>query len=550
MARLLIIPVVLLALLTGAMIWSRGDAQPRADFVYVNQDEVGTLDPRGMSWTQDLRLSYALWEGLWRLDPVSMKPVPGTADRIELSPDRRTYTLHIRENARWSNGDPVLAGDFVFAWRRMLEQPGNYGYLFHYVEGAQRYKQAFADNAPCDFEAVGIRAVDPHTLRVTLAHPVVFFADLGALPPFFPMHEPSMRKFHVVDSATGRVSYDARFTRPPNLVTNGPYRLEAWEFRRKIRLVASDHYWNKAAVKCRTIDVLNFSDARTALLKYETGGVDWLSEINDIDASDLIARGRTDVHVFPGFGTSFYALNCLPRLPDGRSNPLADVRVRRALVMAIDKRPIVQNVARLNQPIATSFVPPGAFEHYIPPAGSPFDPKQARGLLAEAKHAGGEGLSTLSILYNESTENALVAQIIRKQWLDTLGVRAELSPIEAKIFRHRVRTRNYDLSRASWVGDYNDVSTFLDKFRSDSDNNQTGWSNPRYDQLCQRAAEEPDLRRRLQLYREAEQILCDEAPIIPLYHYVSCYLYRDNVRGLALDPRGMLMFHALEVRRP
>src|SRR5690349_19331767 len=219
MLRLLSIPIALLILLVAAMAWSSSTADKRADFVFVNRGDIITLDTNQMSYLQDMRIAYGIWEGLYVYDPMTLAPIPGCAT-AEVSPDKKVWTFHINPNAKWSNGDPVTANDFIFAWRRMLESPGEYTYLHYYIKGAEQYLKDFADGKKPDFATVGEKAPDPKTLVVTLDNPVTFFLDLAAFPPFFPLHEKSMEKFAKRDPATGKVQYDPQFTRPPNLVTN------------------------------------------------------------------------------------------------------------------------------------------------------------------------------------------------------------------------------------------------------------------------------------------------------------------------------------------
>lgn len=555
MMRLLTIPVVLAGLAAAAVYWSNdASGQQRADFAFINRGDNKCLDPNGMSWMQDIRIAYGLWEGLYTLDPKTLEPILGCADRATTDPTRTIWTIHIRPDARWSNGDPVRAGDFLFAWRRFLETPGEYTYLHGYIRGAKKYSADFADYlaakrsgaqiSPPDFSAVGEKPLDDNTLVVTLTDPVPFFASLLAFPAFFPMHEASMRPFLESDG----LHFNLDFTRPPHLVTNGPYRLAQWSFKRRLRMVASDFYWNRANVKSRVIDQIYADDGLAAYRIYERGDADWISDVEpSLAAQMLAAGGRNDLHVFPAFGTYFYSLNCEPALPDGRKNPLADVRVRQALAMSIDREPIVRNVGRLGQPPSFTYIPPGVFAGYTSPQGLPFDVSAAQKLLADAGYPGGRGFPSISILYSSEGFHGDVAQIIRRQWQANLGIDMRLEGVEVKVFGADLHTQQYDIARAGWYGDYHDPTTFTDKYKSDSDENDSKWANPEYDRLCAQVQREADPARRMQLLSQAEKILLHEAPIIPLFTYVNAYLFRPTVKGIALAANGTVMFNAVQV---
>lgn len=554
MIRLLSIPVILAGLVAAAVFWSSDPSDRRpADFAFVNRGDNKCLDPNGMSWMQDIRLAYGLWEGLYTLDPGTLKPILGCADKAQDDPTHTIWTIHIRPDARWSNGDPVKAGDFLFSWRRFLETPGEYTYLHFYIRGARQYSSDFADYiqakkqgdtarpAP-DFSNVGEKALDDRTLVVTLADPLPFFGALMAFPPFFPMHEPSMRPFLEADG----LHYNLDFTRPPHLVTNGPYRLAEWSFKRRVRLVASDFYWNRAHVTSKVIDQIYAEDGTAAFRTYERGDVDWLADADpDLAAQILTHGGRSDLHVFPAFGTYFYSLNCLPTLWDGRPNPLADVRVRKALAMSIDREPIVRNVGRLGQPVSFDYIPPHVFDGYSSPPGLPYDVPAARKLLAEAGYPRGEGFPHLSILYNNEWVHGDIAQIIRRQWMNNLGIEMDLQGVEVKVFAEKLHTQQYAVARASWFGDYDDPTTFTDKYKSDSEDNDSKWSNAQYDRLCSEAQKETNEHRRLELLGRAENILLNEAPIIPLFTYVNAYMFRDQVKGIPLAANAMIMFQSV-----
>jgi oligopeptide transport system substrate-binding protein len=567
MIRLLLIPVILIALITGGVYWSNGaGSQDRADFAFVNRGDNKSLDLNEMSWMQDIRLAYALWEGLFTLDPVTLKPILGTADKATIDPTHRIWTIHIRPDARWSNGDPVLARDFIFSWRRFLETPGQYTYLHYYINGARQYAQDFASYVEArgkgsttrpapDFSTVGEveSKDDPRTLIVTLEDPIPIFPALCAFPAFFPMHQASMQPFAEEDSATRNapvklVHYDQKFTRPPNLVTNGPYEMTEWSFKRRIRMTASKYYWDRANVKSQTIDQIYAEEPLAAFRLYDQGDVDWVAEADfHIAAAILEKHQRDDVHAFLGYGTYFYSINCLPRLPGNRPNPMVDIRVRQALAMAIDKVPIVRDVGRLGQPVARTYIPPGVFPGYPQPAGLPYDVPAAKKLLADAGYPNGEGFPHLTILFNSEGDHADIAQIIRNQWIANLGITMDLEGVEIKVFGQRLQTQQYDIARASWYGDYDDPTTFTDKYKSDSDDNDAKWINHEYDDLCAAAQKEPDAAKRLALLARAENLLLTEAPIIPMYTYMNAYLFRDNVKGLPLAPNAMVMFKSIYV---
>jgi oligopeptide transport system substrate-binding protein len=559
MLKLLTIPVLLLALLAGAMLWSGEGRSQRADFAFVNRGDNMSLDLNDMSYMQDIRIAYALWEGLYTLNPENLQPILGTADTVQISPDQRVYTLHIRDTARWSNGDPVRAKDFLFEWRRMLESPQEYSYLHYYIKGAKAYEQAFADYAKAgknskpplpDFSTVGEEQIDDQTIRITLTDPVPFFPALLAFPCFFPMHEPSMRPFLQTDANTGMTSYAPEFTQPPHLVSNGQYRLAEWDFKRRLRMVANDFYWNRSAVQSRVIDEVHCEEPLAAYRLYQQGDVDWLADVDgEIAAALLNQPSRTDLHVFTGFGTYFYEINSMPKLQDGTDNPLHDPRVRQALAMTIDKTAIIRDVAKLHQPLATTYIPVGAFPGYHSPPGLGYDVTAAKRLLADAGYPDGRGFPRISILYNTEGNHADIATIVRRNWSNALGIDVDARGEEGSQYRKDLHNHNFNVSRAGWFGDYNDPSTFTDKYLSTSENNAAGFDDSKYDKLCAAAAVETDPVKRFALLSQAEDRLLSEAPIIPLYTQVGAYLFHDNVKGLPLNAQQMQMFETIHVQR-
>jgi oligopeptide transport system substrate-binding protein len=549
MLRLLSIPLALLILLIAALVWSSSTADKRADFVFVNRGDIITLDTNQMSYLQDMRIAYGIWEGLYVYDPMTLAPIPGCATG-EASADKKVWTFHINPNAKWSNGDPVTADDFIFAWRRMLESPGEYTYLHYYIKGAEKYLEDFAEGKSSDFATVGIKSPDPKTLIVTLENPVTFFLDLVAFPPFFPLHKPSMEKFAIHDAKTGRVSYNPQFTRPPNLVTNGAFILSRWDFKRRLILTRNPYYWNPESVKSKTIEMAVVEDSLTQLLRYDSGLVDWVSAVPTELAAELKGKGRPDLRSFTGFGTTYILLMMAPKLNNGKDNPLADIRIRHALAMSIDRKPIVDTITRMGEVPAFTFVPPNCFPGYQQQKGIEPNPKRAKELLAEAGYPNGGVLPGVTYLYRSDIPSSKeVAQNLTRQWNEKLGLRIPLEAAEGKIRRQRVNDKDFSICVSDWIGDYGDPSTFTDMYQTHSDNNNSGWGNPEYDQLVQDAAREPDEQKRLRMIEKAESILLAETPIIPLYYITNQYLFRDNVKGINLNPRNMTMLKAVQVVR-
>lgn len=550
MLRLLAIPAALLVLLAAAIVWSGSATESRAEFTFVNRGDIITLDTNQMSYLQDMRIAYCVWEGLCAYEPATLDPIPGAASRYDLSPDKRTYTFHIRPEASWSNGDPVTSNDFLFAWRRMLESPSEYTYLHFYVKGAEDYMSDFAANKNPDYKTVGVEALDSKTLRVTLNDPVPFFPDIAAFPPFMPLHRPSMEAFKERDEKTGRERYNAKFTRPPNLVGNGPFILKKWDFKRRLRLEKNPTYWDAKNVRTNSIEMAVVEDSLTQMLRYESGMVDWVSAVPTEVAAELRQKGRTDLKNFPAFGTTYLSMMIRPKLNNGQDNPLADIRIRYALAMSIEKKQITSTITRMDEPITNAFIPPNSFPGYNTPKGIDYNPTRAKQLLAEAGYPSGGTLPGVTYLYRSDIPTSKeLAQNLSRQWKQRLNLDIPLESAEGKVRRERVNNKDYTLCTSDWYGDYADPSTFTDKYRSNSDNNDSVWINKEFDRLIFEATKEPDEQKRLRLLEKAETLLLGEAPIVPLYNLTIQYLFRDNVKGINPNPRNMTMFKGVYVAR-
>lgn len=571
MGRILAVIGVLIAALALTVLSDR--PLPPADLTFIEPVDPITLDPQRMSYQQDFRLCYALFEGLlrWDIHSEDMHVVPALARSWEVSEDLRTYTFHLDPAARWSNGDPVTAHDLAYAWRRPIfpDTSVDYTALFLLIDGAQEFfdwrtaqlaeyaARPSSEKTPAAAQAlrneaiercerqVGIRAMDDHTFQVMLARPVAYFLDLCAFGPFHPVHPATVERWVTVDPRTGAIQQAHGWTKPPHFVSNGPYVIQQWRFKRDLRMKRNPYYRDPAIVRCDTVRVIYIEDQNTALLAFTSGAADWQADIEVEYIGDMLdqqKRGeRDDIHAYPTFGTYFWNFNCTPRLGDGRVNPFHDARVRRAFAMAVDKQAIVRKVRRSYERIANSFIPPGSIPGLAPVAGLPYDIARARTELAQAgwidrdgdgvmENEKGEAFPVVEMLGTATGPHKDVALAMGRMWEEALGVRVKLTITETKVYKDALKRRDYVVSRGSWFGDYMDPTTFLDVHRTDDGNNDRGFSDPKLDEMLARAERELDPRKRMKILSEAERYTMEEAlPILPLWHYDQYYMFKPAI---------------------
>lgn len=428
----LLVPIVLLLILIGVSVLS-DKPTTRADLVFINSSDVNTLDPQRMSWMHDLRTARLIFEGLVRNDVLShdFDIEPAVAESWTISDDAQTYTFIIREDAKWSNGEPVTAEDFRYSWRRAMlpDLVSDYAAMFMNIKGAQafydwrteqldafsdrefdsptdRQQQAYAlwDETKAKFDVlVGMRSPDPYTLIIELEKPIPYFLELCGFGVFMPVYEPLVSQYERPDPETARLIRRPGWTRGGVLVSNGPFTLERWRMKRDMRLEKNPHYWDRDSIAIDSIDIPSINDPNAGVLAYQTGAVDWIADVTASYRGEMVAQKlqylaehadqveqlraqgldqfaidrqlqpdpRAHTHAVSSFGTYFYNFNCKPFLSDGQPNPFADARVRRAFAMCIDKRAVANQVRRLGEPTARTLIPPGSIGGYTSPKGLP-----------------------------------------------------------------------------------------------------------------------------------------------------------------------------------
>jgi len=482
------------------------------DLIFNNGADPETIDPAVMTGVTEHTLALALYEGLVTHDPATLEARPGVAERWETSDDLLTYTFHLRKDAKWSNGEPVTAADFAWSWYRCgrgdPELQCDYVYLFDYIEGYEAWRReapahlkATGKFQPYDgfLERVGVKVVDPLTLVVKLRAPTAYFLDLCAFETYMPVHRATVEK------------YGKDWVREAHWVGNGPFVLAESKPRLHIRMTPNPHYWDRDFVKLTSITALPLDDQDVVYNKFLQGEVHWIRSVPTAKLEE--AKRNPDYFVQPYLGSYFYRFNVT-------SPHLKDKRVRKALSMAVDRESITRDVTRAGQIPAAYFCPPVA--GYEPPKGFPYDPDAARALLAEAGYPGGKDFPRLTIFYNTNEDHKKVAERIGQMWREVLGIDIALQNAEWKVYLSEVENLDYEVARAGWIGDYGDPMTFMDMWQTGGGNNNTGWSNKRYDELLHEVQLESDHRKRLAIFREMEEIIVeDEFPILPLYIYVN-----------------------------
>lgn len=429
----------------------------------------------------------------------------------------------------------------------------------------RRVFEAHAAELDARFARVGLEAVDDRTLIVRFRRPCPFFADLAAFPVLAPMH-PSVEEHRerwrgAPLTREGLVVYDSRWTRPVKTsdgaarpVTNGPYRLIEWRFKRSVRLEVNPHHRDASQIACRSVEAAVFADANSALLAYEAGEVDFIPTV-EVSYDHAIFRlaesgDRPDFQPTPLAATSFFNFNCADAEVDGRANPFVDARVRRAFSLALDREAIARHVLQRGDRPARTFIPPGTLPGYDTPEGIPFDPEGGRRLLEEAGYPQGRGLPVIDVLFNTSGAHPVVSQAIARQWETHLGARVELRGKESKTFAEDKARRRFMISQANWYADYNDPTTFLDVLATGNGNNDSGYASAEFDALLAQAGTADDPEARMRLLKEAEATaVVRDAAILPVFHYTSVIAVREGVEGLHPNSRLWFPFSGVTVRR-
>ncbi|MCX7012195.1 MAG: peptide ABC transporter substrate-binding protein [Candidatus Sumerlaeota bacterium] len=497
----------------------------RNTIIYNAGAEPETLDPAMMTGLIEFRVVKSLLDGLTRLDAQG-QPVPALAERWEANADFTIFTFHLRD-AKWSNGEPVRAEDFVWNWRRAINPAtaAEYAYQLYCVAGAEDLNSS----KTLDFSTLGARALDGRTLEVRLVGPTPFFPAVAALPLYYPLPRSAVE---------GKPDW---YLHPETYVGNGPFRLTQWSHNERIVVDRNPQYWNAPAVKLDRVVYRMIEAESTALAAFESGELDVMATVPRPDIPRL--RGRPEFHTSPELGTYYVNFNCTRA-------PFDNTLVRKAFALAIDRQTIVDKVTMGGETPALAWVPPSMPD----PAGGGFfraaketyfkdhDVEGARKALAEAGYPGGQGFPKVAYIYNTQENHKAIAETFQQMWSGALGVEVALENMDWKVYLERLHNADYDLGRGGWTGDFTDPINFLDIFLSASGNNNPHWKNALYDQLLASVKRTGDQAERSRLMHQAEDALFTEFPLGPIYYYTNPYLEKTRVHGILRNPVGWLDF--------
>ncbi|MEJ6397522.1 peptide ABC transporter substrate-binding protein [Yoonia sp. 208BN28-4] len=482
-------------------------------FVYRVGDESPSFDPGLVEDVDGSKIVRDLFEGLMNQD-ADGNLVPGVATDFTVSDDGMTYTFNLRDNAMWSNGDPVTAGDFVYAWRRAsspeLASPYSwYMELMSIENGAA----VIAGDMPT--EELGVTAIDDTTLEVRLSQPLPYFAQMVVHGTTFPVHQATVEE------------HGSEWTRPENIVSNGAYVLSEHVPQERLVRVRNENYWDNENTIIEEVTALVITDENTALTRYLAGELD-KTQVPAGQFPRLSAEYPEQAVSVPEACSYYYTIN----MTETGNPALQDQNVRQALSMAIDRDVIAEAVLAGGQKPAYTFTHWSTAGFETPDIGYANMTQEERNaqaveLMAAAGYGADNPLS-IDLIYNTSESHKSVAIAISQMWKQTLGVETELGNQEWQTFLETRGNQDYEIARAGWCADYNEASTFLDLMQSDSGYNDAKYMNERVDELLAEAktSDNPQA-----AYTEVEQIIAEEMPIIPIYHYAAVDMIAEDLEG-------------------
>lgn len=481
-------------------------------------DEPPTLNPAEVNNVTSIIVLDQIFDGLTRLNPKG-EPEPAMASDIQVSKDQTKYTFTIRDGAKWTNGDPVTAGDFEYAWKYQID-PNNANtpnaYLFDIIKNAEEAKKGKAS-----LDQVGIKAINDKTLEVQLKYPVPYFTKLIANAYFYPVNEK-------IAKTNPKWALEAG----DNYVTNGPFKMTEWDHKNKIVFKKNESYWDANSVKLKTINMPIINDPNTEYKMYQQGEVDFAGNpsgklpLTAIPA--LKQKGELKAEYMGG--TYYYTFNT-------KKKPFNNANIRKAFTYAINRKAIVENITKAGEVPAMTYVSPTIWDD-AKPYFKDNDIKKAKELLQEGLEELGyssvKDFPAITLSYNTSDEHAAIAQAIQDMWKNNLGVNVKLENNEWGVYLDKLAAGNYQVGRLGNSVTVADAYSILETYQVLSGDNYTNWTNPEFNKYMKASTTETDAVKRKELLKQAEGILMDEMPILPIYYYMSAYVQQNYVHDIVV----------------
>ncbi|OYQ78172.1 oligopeptide ABC transporter substrate-binding protein OppA [Ignatzschineria sp. F8392] len=483
-----------------------------------NGAEPQSLDPHKIEGVPEANLARDQFEGLVNID-LNGEIRPGVAESWE-SDDYRVWRFNLRKDAKWSNGDPVTAEDFVYSWKRLVD-PNTASPYASYLQYAHVENVDDIVNGKADPDTLGVRALDDHTFEITLSEPIPYIDKLVGHTSTVPVHRATVEE------------YGNQWTSPKNFVSNGAYKLKDWVVNERIVLERNDQYWDNDKTVIDEVTFLAIPSEVTDVNRYRSGEVDMTNNAIPVDLFSRLQRDIPDeVKISPSLCTYYYEIN-------NEQAPFDDARVRAAVKLALDRDIIANKVMGQGQTPAFGFTPPSTVDmEAIEPEWFQLTQKErnekAKQLLADAGYGPGNPLS-FTLLYNTSEAHRKVAIAAASILKQNAGIEVKLENQEWKTFLDSRHQGNYEVARAGWCADYNEPSSFLNIMLSTSSNNTSHYKSDEFDAAMRKsitAATEDD---RVKAYQEAERVLDEDSALVPIYYYVSPRLVKPYVGGYSVN---------------
>ncbi|GEA50070.1 peptide ABC transporter substrate-binding protein [Vibrio inusitatus NBRC 102082] len=484
------------------------------ELVRANDAEVATLNPIKAEGLPEMHVVRDLFEGLVIQDAEG-NVIPGVAERWD-NQNNQEFTFYLRKNAKWSNGDPVTANDFVYSLRKAVD-PNTASPNAWYLKLTEMVNAEEIIEGKKSPDTLGVQAIDDHTLKIRLSKPVPYFLAMTGHTAMMPIHKASV------------LANPDSWARPGNLVSNGAFILDGWVVNEKITLKRNPNYWDNQDTRLDKVTYIPFESQMAAYNRYRSGEVDITSDVPAQMANKLAKELPDAYQVSPLLCTYYYAFNT-------EREALKDPKIRQALSYSIMRDVVTTGITNSGHLPAYTFAHKdvAGFSASLPDYANLTQKERddkAKALMIEAGFDQSNPL-TLNLLYNTSESHKSIAVGIASMWNKTLGVNVTLENQEWKSYLDSRKAGEFDVLRASWCGDYNEASTFLSLFTSDNDRNFAFYANPDYDAVLDKAQTETDQTKRSALYDEAESILATDMPIAPIYYFMQARLVRPNVGGV------------------